>query len=56
MGVLAYAYFAREDTEFDIVKSSNKPSPEFSLCWVSPSRDGLQGFTAPVHCWAEINH
>lgn len=56
MGVLSYAYFACEDTEFDIAKSSNKPSPEFGLCWASTSRDGLQCFTAPVHCRVEVNH
>lgn len=55
MGVLVYAYFVCEDSEFDIAKSSNKPSPEFDLCWVSTSHRS-QGFTAPVHCWVEINH
>lgn len=48
MRVLAYADFACEDTEFDIAKSSNKPRPQFGLCWVSTSRDGLQCLTALV--------
>lgn len=56
MGVLAYAYFACEDTEFDIAKSSNKPSPEFGRCRVSTSRDALQCFTAPARGREEVNH